>query len=176
MKAEDFALKLKINSPSVVDYINNGYNEKLAIKTVNTFNIKKKKEKSNFNDELLELVDCYTTKNFEVATVNFYENIVERSDFVIVGTVEADWLIVDKSTGFIKVIELYSEISLWDCAVNGGKFLDAILEAKLYIMKSSLGDKLLRNKFDCFVAEECGRFAGGDQFIEFYKMLLGCFE
>jgi hypothetical protein len=176
MKAEDFALELRTNTPSVADYINNGYSEKLAIKTVNTFNIKKRKEKSNFNDELLELVDSYTAKNLEIGIVKFYENIVERSNFLIVGNVEADWLIVDKLTGFIKVIELHSEISLWDCAANGSKFLDAMLKAKLYIMKSSLDDKLLRNEFDCTVAEECGRSAGGDQFIEFYKMLLGCFE
>lgn len=176
MKVEDFILKLKANTPSIVNYINNGYSEKLAIKAVSTYNVEKTKGESNYNDELLKLVDCFSAKNLEIGIVKFYENIIEADDYFIVGEVEADWLVVDKLTGITRVIELHSAENLWDCAANGSRFLDAVLEVKLYITKSSLDENLLNQKITCLVAEECSTIAGGEQFLDFYKMLLGCFE
>jgi hypothetical protein len=177
MKAEEFVLKLEDNAPTVNEYLSVGYSEKLAKEVSESFYCPRKKNNSVYIDELLRLIDSYNIKNFEAASVIFNENIIEEPDFYLVGEVEADWLIVDKITGIVRVVELYSTQPLWPCAANGNKFLDALLEIKLFIKKTSLDKNWIEDQnILCAISEQCGNIAGGEQYIEFYKMLIGCFE
>ena len=177
MKAKEFVLEIKAIAPSVIDYISRGYSEKLASRVAQSFLINEKKQETKFEDELLRLIDCLDVNNLEIGIVKFHKNIQVKFDYYIVGEVEADWLIIDKITGLVRVIELYSEKSLWSCATNGSKFLDAILEVKKFIAKTSLDSSWTdEQKILCSFSEECGNMAGGEKFIEFYKMLIGCYE
>ncbi len=177
MKAQEFVQKLKASAPSVSDYIKRGYSEKLAKAVVKSFYAVERKKNTTYQDEVLKLVDCYDASDLIIGQVKFYNKIEEKPNYYIVGEVEADWLIVDKITGVIRVVELYSGESLWPCAANGSKFLEAILMANMFFGEAALNDDLFNSqKATCAISEECCEVAGGEQFLEFYKMLLGCFE
>ncbi|MDO3645139.1 hypothetical protein [Mucilaginibacter sp. L3T2-6] len=177
MKADEFVDKLKDMAPSIEDYLKIGYSEKLANDVIKSFLIEEKEQNSNYKDELLKLVDMYKANVFEVAIVKFNEAVIEKSNYYLVGEVEADWLILDKITGGINIIELYSEEFLWKCASNGKNFLDALFEVNKFITKTSLDANYKEDQEDvCLMAEECAEQAGGNAYLDFYKMLLGCFE
>jgi hypothetical protein len=177
MKAQEFVLKVKTIAPIVDDYINNGYSKKLANENVKSFFIKEKKSYSRFEDELLRLVDCFEVNSIAIGMVKFSEDIEIKNDFYIIGQVEADWLVVDKVLGVVKVVELFSCKDLWTCSINGAYFLDAIFEVKKFITSTSLNINWKDEQNDlCAISEEFGIIAGGKEYIEFYKMLIGCFE
>jgi hypothetical protein len=177
MRADDF-IKEQINlAPSINDYLKKGYSEKFATKIVSSFFVEKNKCYSNFHDELLILIDLYNSDIIEIGIITFYDSVHEYENFYVVGEVEADWLIVEKVSGMVKVVEMNSDVELWKCALDGSKFLDAILEVNKFIIKSSLSDGWKdEQSVVCSVSSECGEIAGGKSFRAFYKMLLGCFE
>jgi hypothetical protein len=176
MKAEEFVIKMKEAAPSIDDYIKKGYSEKLADTVVKSYFADKKKDSTKYKDDLVQLIDVYDTSNISVGQIKFYSEIDERPDYYIVGQMEADWLIVDKITGIVRVVELYTGIDIWECAINGSIFLEIMLMIKKFIAKTVFDDLWDDQNITCMMSEECSRVAGGEQFLEFYKILLGCFE
>jgi hypothetical protein len=177
MKADEFVEKMKNMAPSSEYYVKKGLDEKFAVRDRNSFFAKEKRESTRYDDELLKLVDRYNASKLIIGQITFYSEVEEKSDYYLVGEVEADWLIINKISGEVKVIELYSEENLWPCATNGSDFLEAILTANMFFIKSRSDDDLFNDQgATCAVAEECAEQAGGKAYRDFYKMLLGCFE
>jgi len=177
MKAEEFVLKIKSSAPQASDYSNKGLTEQFAKNAVNSFMIDRIKNNSIFRDELLRLIDCFDISKLKIGIVKFYDKVEIKSSYYLIGEVEADWLVIEKMTGLVRIIELYSQNDLWLGALNGSRFLEAMLTAKQFFLKRSFDDSLFDNQeITCFIAEQCAELAGGEQFIEFYKMLLGCFS
>ena len=142
-----------------------------------SFCASEKQNSTLYNDELLKLVDCFNASDLIIGQIKFYKDVDDKLDYYIVGQMEADWLIVDKITGEIRVVELYSGVALWCCAANGSSFLEAILTANMFFYKSALDDDILDSQIvTCTMAEECSELAGGKKYLEFYKILMGCFE
>ncbi len=63
---------------------------------------------------------------------------------------------------------------LHHCAQNSSKFLEAVLVAVKFLSKRGTGDpKYESQEAIDVVAETCSDIAGGNQFLDFYKMMLG---
>jgi hypothetical protein len=177
MKAEEFVLKIGQIAPSISDYQDRGFSEQYAMEVVNSYFINDRAEYSPFKDELLRLIDRFDLTHLKIGLVHFYKRMEPKADYHIVGEVEADLLVINKITGIVAVIDLFTEKERWLCAANGSRFLDAIFEVSNFIAKSSLDEDWKDDqKILCAISEEWGLIAGGPEFIEFYKMLIGCFE
>jgi hypothetical protein len=173
MRANEFVERLKVLAPTVSSLIQRGYSENGAKRIVESY---KAKAKSNipyrlYENELLTLVKDFDATTVEIGFIRFdLENQndipLETNELFRVGWVEGDLLVVNKQTGEVQMEDCCSEgFIIAKCAENSEKFLDAILEiAKLNTTYSNSQD----NK-----TVLCSKLAGGEQYEEFYKLLLG---
>ena len=88
------------------------------------------------------------------------------------GAVEADDLNLDRRSGEIIVTEFGTNGHvLWRCASNGERFLAALAVAAPYLASCMT---LTDNRADVLdVHRMCSSSAGGDDYSDFYAMLLG---
>lgn len=175
METEEFVQKLKESAPDRETYLGRGLSEEFINERIESFNCKIRKSSSSYHDPLLKLIDCYEANKIQIGNIDFSKNIEETSNYYIIGELEVDWLVIDKKTEIVKVVEKHIYHDMWDCAANSSAFLEALLEASNFFIKSSLDDDLYNNQeVTCAVAEVCGSIAGGDKYSDFYKMFVGC--
>jgi hypothetical protein len=123
---------------------------------------------------LLDLVDDFDASTLEIGLIRFEvipAHLRATDKFWRVGFVESDWLVIDRKTLQIKVeahdAENY-EVAI--CAENAERFLDAVYQAAGYICSPNRTAKK-----NCQQARICWKLAG-DNSLDFYKMLLLCYE
>lgn len=130
------------------------------------------------SDGLINLLNDYNCSHVKIGIVSFENQVIENRDYYLIGHVELDLLILNKISLQIEVRDHDSPGHvLWACALNGTRFLDALLLcADLFSsrMKDLSSDEdveltLKRVKL-------CADAAGGVEYIKFYKMLLGYFD
>jgi hypothetical protein len=170
MKASEFVEKLKLIAPSLDSLIARGYSEDGAMRILKSYEAEYKTDVNLFQNELLSLVKNFDTSGVEIGLIRFdLENqndiLLETPNLFRVGWVEGDLLVVNKQTGEVQMEDCYSEeFIITKCAENSEKFLDAIFE----IAKPNTTHL---NSQDDKIAL-CSRLAGGEQYKEFYKLLL----
>lgn len=122
---------------------------------------------------LNELYSKSDVSRAEIGMVRFVESPEEVSRGWIVGRVEADYLMLDRKSGEVLVIDIRSlDHVIWRCAKDGESFLAAIAVVANYLGScicldqsgSSFQEDTLRN---------CETLAGGSAYLAFYKMLIG---
>jgi hypothetical protein len=174
MTTEEFVKRLKSLTPKREDFVNRGLSENYIQSLIDRYSCELKKDNSTYDDPLLRLVDSYKADKLMIGGINFGERIEETDDYYIVGEIEIDLLVVSKKSGLVKVVESDIYFDMWDCADNGSKFLDSILEAEKFFIKRSQNDDLYNNRSATdSVADACSHSAGGDRYLNFYRMLVG---
>jgi hypothetical protein len=127
------------------------------------------------SDAVLELLRNWDMSTIEIGMVRFPDPPFERSGKLFIGCVEADPLVLLPRGDGIVVYELGSEEHLlWRVASNGSALLDALLIAarflsNRYASRINDGDQEAARS----AARECASAAGGEEFSDFYMMLLG---
>lgn len=126
------------------------------------------------SDELMTFLRNWDCSNIEIGMIRFPDPPAARPGAMYVGCVEADPLLMLTDTGEIAVYELGTNKLLWWVARSGAHLLEAILLAARFLEARGSG----RIDFNDYTAarhsaSECASAAGGDEFLDFYKMLLG---
>jgi len=126
-------------------------------------------------DQVLELLRKWDLSKVEIGMVRFPDPPVEQAGKIYIGYVEADPLVMLLDSGEIVVHEYGTkEHLLWPVAKNGSKLLEALLIAARFLEKTGIGtidfnDSKVAQPF----ALACASAAGGDRYLDFYRMLLG---
>jgi len=117
----------------------------------------------------------YDPAKIEIGMVTFLSGPATKLNYVIIGKVESDPLVIDKSSGLVSVVDLASPSTvLWSCADSFSQFLDALIPAADFLGKCIISDDTRDN---CAllesVIEKCTSLAGGPSYDSFYRMLIG---
>lgn len=171
MNANEFIKRLE-EIPSRLEKL--GLSQVDVQSLISNYTIKPKKTLVNYDSPILDLVSNYMVSRLEIGMINFDEEISETEDFIFFGKVEQDDLAISKNLGGLVMLESGSDHVLYDCASNGGRFLDALIIVADFLERRVVDDKLFADiDLNIKVGEECGDIAGGDVYADFYKMLFG---
>jgi hypothetical protein len=130
------------------------------------------------DDEVINMLQAFDCSTVGIGILSFAKEVKEERDCFIIGKVEIDPLVINKITKEVEVRDhtKFSHV-IWPCAANGDRFLDA-----LYICAECLTavfrDLDLGDNSDFlfkYVVESTDK-AGGEKYIDFYKMLLMYFD
>jgi len=129
-----------------------------------------------YHDELKNLILNYDGSGVKIGMITFDIEPEEDESYFVFGRFEVDYLAENRNLKTIEMLEYGTEdYVLYECAQNASSFLEAILEAAKFMEKKGFDDDLYNDQTLCNqVAEECGKIAGGPQYYDFYKMIVGC--
>ena len=105
------------------------------------------------------------------------------TDKVIVGSMEADPIVINKTNGEIELLDhAQPKFVMAKCALSGERFLDALFlvasfEPPFFDLLGNLPEEKqhLNNKSALVTARECAEAAGIDKERNIYEMILGCY-
>jgi hypothetical protein len=176
MTAEDFVRRLRTAAPGAEQLRNVGFSAQEAAEFQRSFVcvLRSTAPTERQTDPLLDLLSRYELSTIEIGMITFASPAAEPA-LVRVGAVEADPLILDRRTGEVLVTEgSPSGGVLWRCARDGARFLDALAPAAEFLARCAfdltLSDDASARRSR---AEECSVAAGGAEYLDFYRMLLG---
>lgn len=181
MKAEEFVQKLAELAPSVEQLISMGIT-RIDTERQSYFALKKlgkSDSESKYTDELFRLANDFNLENVEIASITFFKDIKEFRNFYIFGKADLDLLSLNKDNGEIVTLDYTAECSImYECALDGNKFLDALSEAAKYFELCGRDDSVYED--NNFAKSEALRFANlagnPERYYPFYSLLLGCEE
>lgn len=126
-------------------------------------------------DIVKEFFTQYNPSNLEVGMIRFLSAPKTVEGGQIIGQVEADPLVVDKSSGKVFVADLTSPgNTLWECADSAEKFLLTLVPAANYLGQCLVDDSVRTNKaLSKNALDECVLIAGGNRYESFFRMLFG---
>jgi hypothetical protein len=129
---------------------------------------------SELNDVIIKLIEQYDVKNVEIGMINFGAEIFHSSTFIVFGTFELDRLAISVITKEIVMLaEASDDVGMY-CAMNGEKFLESIIFIGKFLEKRGIDANLYDDEAaNLLIAEQCATLAGGDKYLDFYKMMLG---
>ncbi|MDA3616330.1 hypothetical protein [Polluticaenibacter yanchengensis] len=161
------------------DYIKLGYLENDIENELREFKCFTKKGNINetySNNELLNLLSKYDCSNVRIGILVFYENVEETDNYYILGEAETDLLTLNKVTLEIQVLDYTNtDYVIYNCASNGENFMDALLLAANLFSNRIKDLNLAFNEYYTYeFVVACSSKAGGDKYLDFYKVLLGC--
>ena len=126
-------------------------------------------------DPIKDLVSNYDGASVALGMVTFDIEPKEGSEYFLFGRFEGDHMVINNRTGEIEQQE-YGRVNhvLSKAAQNSSRFLDAMLEAAKFLDACGVDDDLYEDQ-DAInaVAEKCSQLAGGQDYIDFYRVLLG---
>jgi len=181
MHIEDFVEKLKLLAPSKDSLKKRNLPDDFINRFIQSYHCDAKSRINlDFysNDVILKLLQYYDCSKVEIGIVTFASEINEEENFYQIGNVEQDILALNKTLLSIEVLD-YANTNyiIWKCASSSSNFLDALLLCTefftLRVIDFSLGDD---NKYLLERVNLCTEKAGGNQYRDFYKMLLGYFD
>jgi|GEM_PF-1933974 len=180
MDKDVFVSELKSLAPSKEDFRNYNVSDSYIKEHVSRYQCEPKangRVKIITNDELLSLLQEYDCSALGIGNLSFVKEIVERVGYYEIGRVEMDVLVLNKVTLEIEVRDHDSlEHVIWPCASKSSYFLDSLLICARFL-RSLLND-LSSEPEDAYllgIVNQCAEKAGGEKYIDFYKMLLGYF-
>jgi hypothetical protein len=180
MNEELFVERLRLLAPLREDLQKHDIPDDYIQQLINSYQCSLK-SKSGFlstDNVLLSLLNYYDCSNVEIGTVKLLESPIEESGFYEVGKVDIDILALNKITLQIEVLDHDApEHVIWLCASNSSNFLEALLLSAEYLTSKlkNLSDEQDPPTLLKYV-KRCAETAGGVQYVDFYKMLLGYFE
>ena len=126
-------------------------------------------------DVILLLLQNYDCSNIEIAIVSLLPEAIEEVDYYQIGYAEQDILVINKISLEIEVRDHDSlHHVIWRCALNSSHFLESLLYCASCLterLKNSFAKEspsVVSNQIDVCTAK-----AGGLDYIDFYKILLG---
>lgn len=117
----------------------------------------------------------YDPSTLEVGMIRFLSEPETIARGQIIGVVETDPLVVDKSSGKVFVDDLTAPgNTLWVCAASVERFLLALVPAANYLGMCLVDNAVRTNKeLSTNVLNECVSIAGGDSYESFFRVILG---
>ena len=181
MKAEEFARILDASAPSEEAMMAVGLSQAEAKRFVREFSIDKLSAPVDIIEplkELGQLLANYDVSNLQIADIELLQLPYKGDTGLVIGSYEADILVMDCETGVLRVEEHATDGHvLCDCALDGSAFLAALAHVVSYQGRCAVDRDLYRdNGLRNSVARECAKLAGGSRFDSFYQMLLGVEE
>lgn len=178
MTPEYFVLKLKELSPTKEILAANGFGAEEIAQIMKSYTCASRAGCVNSpSDTLLRLLSAYDCSNLEIGLIRFKREVVEDIAYYIVGEVETDILVISKTTKEICVLDhTVPEHVVSFCASNSDAFLDALLSFATFLFQRLKDETLFDNTaFIKHCVYVCAEKAGGEKYLDFYKMLLGDF-
>jgi hypothetical protein len=175
MNAQQFAEQLnRIAGTAVGELVKRGLSKRDARMIADMYKCKPREKPLLLEDEgnqILMLMKYWNVSKLEIGMVRFQEGPVESKDGLQIGEVEADPLILSLETRQTIVEELGTDGHvLWTVAHDDTGFLDALAKAAGFLReRTDLADTTTARR----VATECASLAGGQDYLDFYLMLLG---
>jgi hypothetical protein len=180
MEAIEFVKKLEtIPSKDKVERLRKkGLSEEFIIEYLNNFRFSPKQTRKNSGNPLKDLVLNYDGIGVQIGMINFEIEPFEDYSHYYFGRFEADYLAINKNLQTIELLEYGTENHiLCECAASSSQFLDAIFEGARYLDEPSFYDNPDSDqRIICQAAQHCSELAGGNKYLGFYQLLLGCFE
>ena len=177
MNAQEFVDKLKsIPSQKTIDiYRNKGLDDDFIAEYLGNYNFRKLDNTVEYDDPIKSLVNNYDGSTVTLGMITFDIEPEEDEDYYVFGAFEADILAINKNLKTIEMLEYGTDDHvLCKCAQNSSSFLDAVIEAAHFAEKCSSDQTLYQNKKALSVViEKCGELAGGEDYLDFYKVMLG---
>jgi hypothetical protein len=180
MQVEDFVIKLGMLAPRRQDLEEKQLPLSFIDDYIGSFRCLKK-DKINIreytNNTLLELLNIYDCTKVQVGIVSFIYFPVEKADYFKVGFAEQDILILNKITLGVEIRDFGDNtFVLWKCAANANAFLESLLHCVEFFNALLEDESLINNQtFIHNSVLNCCETAGGEQYLNFYKMLMGDF-
>lgn len=176
MTAADFVTNLEQLTPTYDDFKGMKVSDEFIKKEINHYKlISKGTGTLQINNEILTLINEFDVSNIEIGMVTLNNKIKEDNKYYFFGRFEVDNLVIEKDTGIIKLLEYEINHEMQVCAENSSKFLDALIVAAKHFRNCLFSDDLFDDQVEvCKVAKECADLAGGDKYLDFYKMYIGC--
>lgn len=177
MAPEDFVALLNGLAPSNEKLESIGFTNEEAEDFAKTYECinRDKAESLTLTDEVLsELISRWDLSQITIGMIEFLELPQQYGSDVQLGLVETDPLVLSCESNKIAVIEAGTENILWLAAKDGAFFLDALVHTAGFLTKRML-EEIDYDDLDSAgsAALECAKKAGGNEYIDFYKMLLG---
>jgi hypothetical protein len=173
----EFIEQLKTAAFSHELYAKIGLTEDYIIRTIDGYNPKPKTQRRNMisNDPILRLVSDYDLSKTEIGMLTFSAEVTETDDYFYVGKDEVDFLCISKSTHEVVTLPFYGPLKVaYKCAQNSSLFLEAIVIAAILLEKRSMNYEFYDDAAAVAIAENCSDIAGGSDYLNFYRYLLGC--
>jgi hypothetical protein len=178
MDKDHFVIKLKDFTPSREVYDKLGLSEAFIAKVIRSHQCVPFSElrfNPEPNNEIFKLLSSYDCSTVEIGVLTFNNEVSEVGNYYIIGNVEADLLALNRITLEIQVLDyLVPSHVIWDCAANGERLLDALALCAEHFFKIHHNSALSENA--SFIHEhvlQCAEKAGGEKYVDFYKLLLG---
>jgi hypothetical protein len=176
MTADDFVHRLRAAAPTAEQLQNVGFSahEAAEFRLSYVCSPRDVPADERRSDPLLDLLIRYDLGKVEIGMITFASDLGNDPEVWRVGMVEVDPLIQDRRSGEIRVSEGSPRgRTLWRCARDGERFLDALAPAAAFLGRCARDpavsdDVSLRRA----KAEECATAAGGSGYLGFYRMLL----
>lgn len=176
MNAEEFVNKLKLCAPREDELRLAGISDNMVSELRRSYgcHIGTSLNDGQVSDELLRLLIRFDCGDVVIGAIRLKSGTDIRARPIVVGSVEADPICYDPTSGEVAVFDHGApDHLLWRCAQSGGEFLDALVTAACF-----LGKRMTQSDTTgaCATASSCASLAGGDAYENFYKVLLGCDE
>lgn len=177
MAPEDFVAVLNELAPSIKKLESIGFTNEEAEEFAKTYKCinRYKIESLTLTDEALSaLISKWDLSKITIGMIEFLELPQQYGPDMQIGFVETDPLVLFYDSNKIAVIEAGTENLLWLVAKNGAFFLDALVNIADFLTKRML-EEIDYDDLDSAEnsALECAEKAGGNEYIDFYRMLLG---
>ena len=171
MNADEFVAEvLRIEEESVAAWHNQGLSEDVIDVLRMTFGIKRVNWRHELvNNPVWDIIYCFEKEMFCIGQVHFDNAVRDYGEFYGVGTCDVDIVGISKDSGEVAVYE-YSHIDhvISRCASNENTFLDASLYFLGTLMCEPSDDER------CRYAADLAAISGGDQYLDFWKMIAMC--
>jgi hypothetical protein len=186
MDADEFSEKLLRLMPNLNEMLASGLSVRHCERVCSSFVVPRIKENdAGIQDPLLDLVTNFDVSRLEICSVRF--DLTHTIDYrpnnrtTMFATDDADYLVIDNETHEIAVVDSQSDgYVIGYCAKDGAHFLDALLEMARRIERASrtfhypIDPHNLPAMDRCEDAKACAEKAGGDKYLWFYQVALGC--
>lgn len=178
MNVAAFLKQLAEAAPSPSDLESSGFTSEQSAEFIKSYHCVRRDRpppEPSGSDPVLVLLRNWDLSTVEIGVVRFPGPPSQRSGKICIGCVEADPLVLLPNGGEIVVHELGTvDHQLWRVARNGSTVLDALVLAARFLGKRVVGAIALENHEAARLAAlQCASAAGGEAYMDFYKMLLG---
>lgn len=167
MNANEFASSLFEIMPSIDDLRKKGFESDGMISRYRSWYVCLPREfPVSYDNPVLDLIGRFDVSRVEVAGFSFDGDTKTIDDLCIFGHFETDPIALDLNSGEVLRFYYYDMSLVEHCAVDGGHFLDALLEVARF--KVGLFDEKNIPKY----LERVVASAGGLRYQSFYEELL----
>lgn len=175
MRYIEFVRELKKKLPTISKLKELKYTDEEIDEIQDSYDLQTKDVTINIYPEMGEfgeLISKFEISNLQVGMIEFFDKPLKKNDNFIIGKVEVDELVYSINSNLFYVTD--GEKELWKVASCPENFLNALLNMKEYFSKVMIDETLYDNyEITDAYAKKSAELAGGDQFINFYRMLLG---